>query len=253
MASTTAGRKTISVYNPRGDNPPIANNTLLNKAASQSTSLYQQCSSLRARLMRIQGFAPFFALSSADSRSSTDPVTHLWDLFSLGVPLCYIFNLLPPPITPVNIDTFPDFDVNDDRLKKRAIALFAMGVKQVPQTEAFTVRDLWDRESTDGLVKVRTSAWSLSGLELISWVVEQVINTVTTIVDMVPQDLFELPPPSPSFISQESVDPLNPGVTPIAANSQESARMNIIRELVETERKYVQDLEIMQVRCSPLL
>lgn len=34
------------------------------------------------------------------------------------------------------------------------------------------------------------------------------------------------------------------------ANAQESARNNIIRELVETERKYVQDLEIMQVSQS---
>jgi cell division control protein 24 len=163
MATSAAGRKTISVYNPRqpGDIAPIANNTLLNKSASQSTSLYQQCSSLRSRLMRIHDFPSFFALSSADSRSSTDPVTQLWDLFSLGIPLCYIFNLLSPSIvslnieiTPLNIETTPDFDVNDDRLKKRAIALFAMGVQQIPGMEPFTVRDLWDRDSTDGLVKV---------------------------------------------------------------------------------------------------
>jgi cell division control protein 24 len=105
--------------------------------------------------MRIHQFPPFFSLSPTDSRPSTDPVTQLWDLFALGVPLCYIFNLLPPPITPINIDTSPDFDVNNDRIKKRAIALFAMGVKQIPQTEALRVTDLWDRGSTDGLVKVR--------------------------------------------------------------------------------------------------
>jgi cell division control protein 24 len=34
--------------------------------------------------------------------------------------------------------------------------------------------------------------------------------------------------------------------TPVTA--QEVARSNFIRELVETERKYVHDLEIMQVR-----
>lgn len=33
------------------------------------------------------------------------------------------------------------------------------------------------------------------------------------------------------------------------ASAQENARNNIIREIVETERKYVQDLEHMQVRC----
>jgi cell division control protein 24 len=156
MASTKAGRNTVSTrQHGDSDTPPIANNTLLNKAASQSISLYQQCSSLRARLMHLHQFPPFFSLSSTHSCSSTDPVAQLWDLFALGVPLCYIFNLLPLPITPINVDTSPDFDVNNDRLKKRAIALFVMGVKQVPQTEAFTVRELLDRESVDGLVKVR--------------------------------------------------------------------------------------------------
>ena len=34
------------------------------------------------------------------------------------------------------------------------------------------------------------------------------------------------------------------------ANAQENARNNIIREIVETERKYVQDLEHMQVSSA---
>ena len=36
-------------------------------------------------------------------------------------------------------------------------------------------------------------------------------------------------------------------------DSAQTAQNNIIREMVETERKYVQDLEIMQVRTSPNL
>lgn len=107
--------------------------------------------------MRIRDFAPFFALaSSPDSRQSTDPVTQLWDLFALGIPLCYIFNLLEPPVTPIAIDTNPhEFDLANERGQKRAIALFAMQIRQVAQCEPFTVTDLWDRNSTDGLVKVR--------------------------------------------------------------------------------------------------
>lgn len=49
--------------------------------------------------------------------------------------------------------------------------------------------------------------------------------------------------------SQGSTDSLAtesfPPSTPV--NAREAARNNIIREMVETERKYVQDLEIMQV------
>ena len=136
---------------------PVANNTLLNKSASQSTSLYQQCSSLRARLLRISDFPPYFALASppGSSRQSTDPVTQLWDCFALGVPLCYLFNLLPPPITPININTAPDqFDVSNERDKKRAIALFSMQIRQLEDCEQFTVTDLYNRDSTDGFVKV---------------------------------------------------------------------------------------------------
>ena len=40
-------------------------------------------------------------------------------------------------------------------------------------------------------------------------------------------------------------DALTPGAP---VDAREAARNNIIREMVETERKYVQDLEIMQVR-----
>lgn len=156
MASVAGRKKSIISNTGLQIDTPIANTGLLNKSASQSTSLYQQCSSLRARLMRIHNFTDFFILASPpDSRQSTDPVTQLWDCFALGIPLCYIFNLLPPPVVPIKVDTDPHtFDVSDLRSKKRAIALFAMQIRQVSQCEPFTVTDLWDRNSTDGLVKV---------------------------------------------------------------------------------------------------
>ena len=156
--STPASRKKsiVSSVGPSID-LPVANNTLLNKSASQSTSLYQQCSSLRARLMRIKDFSPYFALASPpdSSRQSTDPVTQLWDCFALGIPLCYLFNLLPPPITPINVNTAPDqFDTSNEKDKKRAIALFSMQIRQLEDCEQFTVTDLYNRDSTDGFVKV---------------------------------------------------------------------------------------------------
>jgi cell division control protein 24 len=74
---------------------------------------------------------------------------------------------------------------------------------------------------------------------------------VTTIVDMFPPELFDQAPLSPTLMStHDSIDSLIGDVssTPVPTNAQEAAKNNIIRELVETERKYVQDLEIMQVR-----
>ena len=157
--SSTAGRKKslIAIPAPSID-LPVATNTALNKAASQSTSLYQQCSSLRTRLMRVQDFSDFFNMSyshePSSSRRSTDIVHQLWDCFALGVPLCYLYNLLPN-VQPVDIDV-ANFDPSNDRTRKRAIALFAMNVKGLDLgIETFTVTDLWNRESNDGFVKVR--------------------------------------------------------------------------------------------------
>lgn len=174
--ATVAGRKKSIVSTTGLHIDTSANNTLLNKAASQSTSLYQQCSSLRSRLIRIRGFAPYFSQSSAaDARRSTDPVTQLWDLFSMGAPLCYIFDQLPDGagFNKINNSSFDpeQYELNPDRVKKRAIALFAMQIREdrvskaIPGCEPFTVTDLWDRNSTDGLVKVsdRFSYVSLYG------------------------------------------------------------------------------------------
>ncbi|KAJ6609885.1 hypothetical protein B0H10DRAFT_1812724 [Mycena sp. CBHHK59/15] len=242
---STAGRKK-SIISTAGllSDSPIQNNTLLNKAASQSVSLYQRCSALRARLMQIRGFVFYFSLASPDSRQSTDPVTQLWDLFSLGVPLCYIFDQLPEEggFNKINHSEFnqEQYDANPDRAKKHAIALFAMQIRNdkvaqnIPGCELFTVTDLWDRNSTDGLVKV--------------------VETVAAIVKHLPADAFETSPPSPAFMSSyDSFDSLSSDSAAVPpANAQEAARNNIIREMVETERKYVQDLEIMQKYATAL-
>lgn len=167
MATAAGRKKSLIAPSPPNIDSPIANNTLLNKAASLSTSLYQQCSSLRTRLMHLQNFQEWFSLAAQpdSSRRSTDPVTQLWDVFALGVPLCYLFNLLPSAPSPIAVDTdVSSFDPSNERTKKHAIALFAMNVKQVCNCEGFTVRDLWDRNSTDGFVKVCTLAILFSPL-----------------------------------------------------------------------------------------
>ncbi|KAG6811144.1 hypothetical protein H0H92_008799 [Tricholoma furcatifolium] len=225
MASSSRKKSIVSTAGYTIENP-IANNTLLNKAASQSTSLYQQCSSLRTRLTRIRGFDNY--LSLALSHDSTDPVTQLWDLFSFGIPLCYLFDCLPSTLgfSKINNSGFnqDEYEANPDKPKKRAIALFAMQIRTnrvtqaIPGCEEFTVTDLWDRNSTDGLVKV--------------------IHTITAIVDHLPPDAFEHPHADDDDDASDFDSP--------------SAIANIIREMVETERKYVQDLEVMQKYANAL-
>ncbi|KAJ7072355.1 hypothetical protein C8F01DRAFT_242548 [Mycena amicta] len=239
--AATAGRKKSIISTAGLPDAPIAHNTLLNKAASQSVSLYQRCSALRGRLMQVRGFGYYFSLASPDNRQSTDPVTQLWDLFSLGIPLCYLFDQLPEDggFNKINHSDFnqDQYEANPDRAQKHAIALFAMQIRSDKVTmnisgcELFTVTDLWNRDSTDGLVKV--------------------VETVTAIVKYLPPDAFETSPPSPALMaSQVSYDGEQVSAPP--ANSKEAARNNVVREMVETERKYVQDLEVMQKYAAAL-
>jgi hypothetical protein len=133
---------------------------------ANNTSLHEECSSLKSRLMCIRGFSKYFQLLFDDSHQLLleDPVTELWDLFSLGIPLCYIFDqlsLLEPGFTQINNSDF-DEDMyagrGPDHTKKHAIGIFAIHIQQfaeyLPGCELFTVTDLWDRRSTDGFVKV---------------------------------------------------------------------------------------------------
>jgi cell division control protein 24 len=176
--ATVAGRKKSIISTTGLQIDTNANNTLLNKAASQSTSLYQQCSALRSRLMRIRGIAQYF--ENTDSRQSTDPVNQLWDLFSSGISLCYIFDQLPEQYIGgqrLNNSSFNQekYEANPDKEKKHAIALFAMRIrsekvmKAIPGLEEFTISDLWNRNSTNGLVKVSNiSPCHLAALLIIS-------------------------------------------------------------------------------------
>lgn len=136
--------------------------SILNKSASESSSLYQKCASLLDKLLRIRGFAECFPelTSSLDSK---DPVTQIWDILSTGTPLCYIFDQLPPEDGLKQIGNYSlrqHSGPNLDRAKKRAIALFIMQLREekllqrIPECEMFMVTDLLDRHSTNGLVKV---------------------------------------------------------------------------------------------------
>ena len=258
--SAVAGRKK-SVISTAGlqIDTPVAHNTFLNKSAASSTSLYQQCSQLRTRLLRVHDFGPYFAINaSGEIRTSVDPVTQLWDCFALGVPLVFLHNLLPNVNQITNVDTDPaSIDPDNGRAIKKAIVHFAMAIGNTDlydQTEQFTATQLLDRSSTEGFVKV--SIYLISIPSFCSYLFHiKVVNCVTRLVDRLPEECFqEAPPMSPpsQLPSHESTDSLiNPDspMQPQPASAKENARNNITREIVETERKYVQELEHMQVRC----
>ncbi|KAG8921462.1 hypothetical protein FRC00_008617, partial [Tulasnella sp. 408] len=256
MATVPSRKKSLVGANgqlPSIDIPPPSNmNQLLNKSASSSTSLYQQCSQLRQKLVRIEGFAPFLSVSSPLSAGnnrqsqSTDPVRQLWDCFALGTPLCFLFNLLPNH-PDIDVNTNPDeLDLEDTKARKHATAKFIIGITQMKRDgewpgEIFTIMELHsDARDTNGFVRV--------------------VSTVMRLVDLLPAAVFkpeEAPPTPPSLptpfdptgsivgIPPASLDGAGPG-------DAERERNQVIRELIETERKYVGDLEVMREYANTL-
>ena len=79
----------------------------------------------------------------------------------------------------------------------------------------------------------------------------KVVSNVINLVQQLPEDLFlESAPSSPTIASALASTESLTSNNSLAATTIEpgGARANIIKELVDTERKYVQDLEVMQVR-----
>ncbi|KZO93387.1 hypothetical protein CALVIDRAFT_529571 [Calocera viscosa TUFC12733] len=244
---------------------PFIMNTLLNRGASSSSSLYQQCSNLRTRLTRVRGFSVFFPLAAASplsahprnstidgqfpnqpKRDSSNPVSQLWDLFRLGVPLVYIWNLDPPygsePIT--SVDARPEalegegFSLND---AKKAIIFFSMAITKLKNAgqwkgpPSFTVGEL-QGDDTNGFVKV--------------------VHAVSHLLDLLPTTM--LPPAdgdTPATAASDALRATLPASGQSSAgpsDEHERARKHVVTELLATERKYVQDLENLHEYATAL-
>ncbi|KAL6898568.1 Pleckstrin homology domain-containing protein [Trichoderma evansii] len=186
--------------------PVVATSNIINQKADASRSLYQICISLKQRLAQVPGFEQF--LQHLDP---TDPVDPLWNLLRSGYPLLLIYNTLRPA-EPLAVE-----DPNASDAKKSKIAIFkfvqaCMKELQVPPADSFVITDLMGTD-TSGFVKVT-----------------QVVNYV---LDLAEQRGYLLQ--QQAFPDGESAD--------TNGSSKMTYRDHVIKELVDTERKYVQDLE----------
>ncbi|KAL6812121.1 Pleckstrin homology domain-containing protein [Trichoderma sp. SZMC 28015] len=188
--------------------PVVATSNIINQKADASRSLYQICISLKQRLAQVPGFEPFL-----EHLDPTDPVDPLWNLFRSGYPLLVIYNTLQPA-EPLAID---DANANASDSKKSKIAIFkfvqaCMKDLQVASSDCFVITDLMGND-TSGFVKVT-----------------QVVNYV---LDLAEQRGYLL-----------QLQPYPDGEpTEAGAGSKMTYRDHVVKELVDTERKYVQDLE----------
>ena len=76
-----------------------------------------------AQLQEVSANTPTFIAGVLPAVVSTDPVTHIWKLFQLGAPLCLLFNAVAPehPLAVVSLD--------DMRVCKKSVYDFLLAVK----------------------------------------------------------------------------------------------------------------------------
>lgn len=149
-----------------------------------------------------------------------DPVTQLSQLFQQGSPLCIIFNLVKPQFK------LPVVSSDDLKICKKSIFDFILGCKQhfaFNDEELFTISDVF-ANSTNQLIKV--------------------LEVVITIMDSAP-NIFPTTQATQKIIDKELND--------LKFNDKYSEYMKIINEFVQTERKYVNDLEILNQYKNQLL
>ncbi|GAA6053765.1 hypothetical protein JCM3770_005106 [Rhodotorula araucariae] len=240
LGSSLAARPPMDRMPSTLSDTPVATNSALNKAASASSSIYQRCNAVRERLLRVPDFRERFfdvtestlaaaqgALSpalggpgasasaggaeGAGAGAQTDPVSQVLSVLRLGASLCFLFNQLGHAH---QLDVNPQATLSNLKACQRGAAHFIMACKQDlrwPEGDLFAVNELYGQD-TNGVVKV--------------------VHTVTKLLDLLEAQGVLLPPPE------------QPEVVPQAGPSDE--RSLVVREILNSERKYMQDLEVLQ-------
>ncbi|CAG8729838.1 5124_t:CDS:2, partial [Acaulospora colombiana] len=214
------------------DSPSPTGVSTLNRPAQASQSLYPLCRNLLDRLRCVKEFEQYLiqgqnamknengskaGTPTSESGSSNDiaykdPVNLLWTTFRLGYPLCALFNALQP-LNPLTVEE--ERPGTSNKKPKASVYNFLVACSKqlnLDPEQTFTISQLY-QDDTNGFVKV--------------------INTVKLVTDKIEEKgLLDL---SKKQLSRNS-DPMKPT----------DNRARVVQELLETERKYVQDMEVLQ-------
>nr|CAG8560715.1 11486_t:CDS:10 [Entrophospora candida] len=216
---------------------PNAPNTL-NRPAQASQSLYPSCVDLLDRLYCVEGFEEYLKhvkdnmqadgsivgtpTSENGQKGSipNDPITLLWKTFRLGYPLCALFNTLQTskPLNVIIEDSKPGGSIKANKASVYHFLVACQAQLEFEQDDIFTITQLY-QDDTNGFVKV--------------------INTVKLVIDKIEEKgLLNM---SKRHTLRNS-DPTKPT----------DNRARVVHELLETERKYVQDMEALQSYAKEL-
>lgn len=206
-----------SPLNPVVDSAPMLDkNNIIN--TREGESLYQICIKLQRRLTGVPGFEEHLAQIEKREASGSDPVSSLWQCFREGVPLLAIFNASQPEEGNLKVKQ----NSAPERRGKEAAYLFTKACKEqmkIPSIDIFTLTDLFS-DNTTGFVKVT-----------------KVVNRVLDLLQM----SGKISTPRNSNGSGESFE--LSGNASTKPPKQMTRRDHILKELVDSERYYVDHLE----------
>ncbi|KAL8765877.1 MAG: hypothetical protein Q9209_007178 [Squamulea sp. 1 TL-2023] len=205
-----------SAPQPPINDAPRQDNNIMNIRGTLDSSLYQICLSLRRRLAHVPGFHQYLAEmeeEEAEADGATDPVTSMWNCLRRGYPLMTIYNAFKPQ-NPLHVDA--------NRLAERQIGKAAtfkflqacLTDLKIPANECFLITDLYGGDTT-GFVKVT-----------------KVVNKVLDKLD----EKGLLLPSDPRFHDDDEA----PG------HGSKTQIQHVVKEIVDSERTYVQHLELLQ-------
>ena len=210
---------------------PVANNV-----QATSVSLYQQTMTTIEQLYSIPSFELYLfpegihnLMETTDGNPMIDPVAVLWGCFRLGAPLCHLINQFKPakPLAVPDVSGLTSYN----NTCKKCIYHFLIACKEelnIPESELFSISELY-KDDTNGFVKVchATGAFNQN---------LQILRTVNLVIaEMQRKNLF--PPLKRLPFSQKKSQ----------QDSPSDNRSKVINELLVTERKYIHDLQSLQV------
>ncbi|KAI8811926.1 Dbl homology domain-containing protein, partial [Cladochytrium replicatum] len=186
-----------------------------------ATSLFQQCVAMIEKLYRFPLFDRYLFPSGVDhivGPQSIDPVQILLDCFRLGAPLALLYNHLQP-VVPIEVPDLTGFQYgNYQSREKKPVMKFLIAIKNeldLSEEEKSTILSDLYADNTNQFVKFIR-------------IVEKLIARI--------EQVGLLPPPRalPFELPSQSTE------------SPSDNRSKLVAELIETERKYIEDLEFLQ-------
>ncbi|RKP10575.1 hypothetical protein THASP1DRAFT_12646 [Thamnocephalis sphaerospora] len=187
---------------------------------SAPTSFFQTSIQIIDRLSCLPGFEhyldPDYLSSVAGAEvPSMDPVTTLWNIFRIGNALCELVNIARPQ-NPLAINR--ENNLSNLNGCKKSVFHFRVACNTdfgIRQEDIFSITELYQQD-TNGFVRV--------------------LKTVSLVLDSLEQKgLVDTSNPRPHRFSESG-----------AGGAPQDNRAKVVRELLETERSYIRDLEMLQ-------